>query len=95
MHNIDVMHQERNVAESIISMCLDITSKKKDNFKARRDITDICNCPSLKLDKRGGKRHAPFCLKVKNRKTVMRWMKRLKFPDGYATGVKRCVNVKA
>jgi hypothetical protein len=22
-------------------------------------------------------------------------MKRLKFPDGYATGLKRCVNVKA
>jgi hypothetical protein len=26
---------------------------------------------------------------------VMRWMKRLKFPDGYAIGVKRCVNVMA
>jgi hypothetical protein len=25
----------------------------------------------------------------------MRWMKRLKFPDGYAAGVKRCVNVTA
>jgi hypothetical protein len=24
----------------------------------------------------------------------MRWMKRLKFPDGYAAGLKRCVNVK-
>jgi hypothetical protein len=26
---------------------------------------------------------------------VMRWMKRLKFPDGYAAGLKQCVNVKA
>jgi hypothetical protein len=25
----------------------------------------------------------------------MRWMKRLKFLDGYAAGLKRCVNVKA
>jgi hypothetical protein len=25
----------------------------------------------------------------------MRWMKRLKFPDGYAARMKRCVNVKA
>jgi hypothetical protein len=25
----------------------------------------------------------------------MRWMKRLKFPDGYAAGVTRCVNVTA
>jgi hypothetical protein len=55
MHNIDVMHQERNIVESIISTCLDITGKTKDNFKAQRDIADICNRPSLELDERGGK----------------------------------------
>jgi hypothetical protein len=33
MHNIDVMHQEYNVAESIISTCMDIMGKIKDNFK--------------------------------------------------------------
>jgi hypothetical protein len=32
--NIDVMHQEHNVAESIISTCMDIMDKTKDNFKA-------------------------------------------------------------
>jgi hypothetical protein len=82
MHNIYVMHQERNVAESIVNTCLDITGKTKDNFKARRDIADICNRRSLECE-------------VKDRKEVMRWMKRLKFPDGYGAGVKRCVNVKA
>jgi hypothetical protein len=56
---------------------------------------DICNRPSLELDERGGKPRAPFCLKVKDRKAVMRWMKRLKFLNGHAAGVKRCVNVKA
>jgi hypothetical protein len=88
MHNIDVIHQERNVAESIVSTCMDITGKTKDNFKARRYIADICNHPSLELDKSGGKRRAPFCLKDKDRKEVMRWMKRLKFLDGYAAGLK-------
>jgi hypothetical protein len=34
-------------------------------------------------------------LKVKDRKAVMRWMKRLKFPHGFTARVKRCVNVKA
>jgi hypothetical protein len=72
MHNIDIMHQERNVAESIVSTCMDITSKIKDNFKAQRDISNICNRPSLELDERGGKPSAPFCSKVKNRKEVMR-----------------------
>jgi hypothetical protein len=85
MHNIDVMHHERNVAKSIVSTCMDITGKIKDNFKARRDISDVCNHPSLELNGRGGKPRAPFVLKVKDRKEVMRWMKRLKFPDGYAT----------
>jgi hypothetical protein len=83
-HNIDVMHQECNVAKSIVNTRMDITGKTKDNFKARRDIAHVYNCPSLELDVRGGKPHAPFCLKVKDKKEVMRWMKRLKFPDGYA-----------
>jgi hypothetical protein len=55
MHTIDVMHQECNVVENIISTCLDIIGKTKDNFKAQKDIVDICNCPSLELDKRGVK----------------------------------------
>jgi hypothetical protein len=47
MHSIDVMHQEHNVAESIVSMCMDIMGKTKDNFKARRDIAHVYNHPSL------------------------------------------------
>jgi hypothetical protein len=88
------MHQERNVVESIVSMCMDITGKTKDNFMAQRDIAHVCNHPSLELDKKGGKPRALFCLKVKDRQEVMRWMNRLKFPNGYAAGLKRCVNVK-
>jgi hypothetical protein len=88
MHNIDVMHHERNIAKSIISTCMNITGKTKDNCKARRDIAHVCNRPSLELDERGGKPCAPFCLKVKDKKEVMRWMKRLKFPDDYAVGLK-------
>jgi hypothetical protein len=41
MHNFDVMHQERNIAESIVSMCMNITAKTKDNFKARSDIAHV------------------------------------------------------
>jgi hypothetical protein len=72
MHNIDVMHQKCNVVESIISMCMDIMSKRKDNFKVRSNIAHICNHPSLELNERRGKRRAPFCLKIKDRKEVMR-----------------------
>jgi hypothetical protein len=69
MHNINVVHQERNVIECIVSTCMDIMGKTKDNFMARRDIADVCNSPSLELNKRGGIPRAPFCLKIKDRKT--------------------------
>jgi hypothetical protein len=49
MHNIDVMHQERNMGENIISTCMDFPSKTKDNMMAQQDLAEFCNHPSLKL----------------------------------------------
>jgi hypothetical protein len=46
-HNIDLMHQEHSVAESIISMCFDVTGFSKDNVNARKDLAALCNRPSL------------------------------------------------
>jgi hypothetical protein len=31
MHNINVMHEERNFGESILSTCMAFTDKTKDN----------------------------------------------------------------
>jgi hypothetical protein len=43
MHNIDVMHQERIVGESILSTCMSFANKTKDNHKARKDLAQLCN----------------------------------------------------
>jgi hypothetical protein len=75
MHNIDVMHQERNVSESILSTCMSFVDKTKDNHKARKDLALICNRPSLELKSHGGKLGAPFCLKARDRKEVLIWLK--------------------
>jgi hypothetical protein len=93
IHNIDVMHQECNVGESILSTCMSFANKTKDNHKARKDLSLICNRPSLELKSRGGKPCAPFCLKARDRKEVLIWLKNLKFPDGYAAGFRRAVNL--
>jgi hypothetical protein len=53
-HNIDLIHPEHNVAESIISMCFDITGFSKDNINARKDLAALCNHPLLE-PKRDGK----------------------------------------
>jgi hypothetical protein len=68
MHNIDVMHQERNVGESILSTSMAFANKIKDNQNVRKDLAHLCNRPSLELKSSGGKSCAPFCLKPKERK---------------------------
>jgi hypothetical protein len=69
-HNIDLMHHERNVAESIISMCLDVTDFMKDNMNAWKDLADLCDHPSLeaRANARGNltRPRASYCLVSKD-----------------------------
>jgi hypothetical protein len=96
-HNIDLMHQEWNVAESIMSMCLDVTGFMKDNLNARKDLVALCDRPSMdaKPNARGNLKRpkAPCYLKPTERKEVLRWLKILKFLDCYAANIKWAVNV--
>jgi hypothetical protein len=91
------MHQERNVTESIISMCFDVTGFLKDNINARKDLTDLFNHPLLepKINAKGNlkRTRAPYCLKSAERNEILRWLKKLKFLDHYASKIKRAVNV--
>jgi hypothetical protein len=68
MHNIDVIHQEHNVDESILSTYMAFVDKTKDNHQTRKDLAQLCNRPSLKLKSCGGKPRASFCLKPKEKK---------------------------
>jgi hypothetical protein len=95
MHNIDVMHQEHNVRESILSTCMAFADKTKDNHMARMDLAQLCNQPSLEIKSSGGKPRVPFCLKPKERKEVLIWLQNLKFPDGYAAGFRRAMNLES
>jgi hypothetical protein len=93
IHNIDVMHQECNVGENILSTCMNFVDKTKDNQKTRNDLAQLCNRPSLELKSSGGKPRAPFYFKPKERKEVLIWLQNLKFPDGYAAGLRKAVNL--
>jgi hypothetical protein len=72
-HNIDAMHNEKNVMEAIFNVCFDILTKRKDNIKARLDQKELCNRPSLNMvetDAPGKwvKPRADFCLTRPQRK---------------------------
>jgi hypothetical protein len=86
------MHQERNVAENIMSMYLVVTGFTKDNVNARKDLAALCDRPSLeaKLNARGNLKRpkAPYYLKLTKRKEVLRWLKTLNFPDRYVANIK-------
>jgi hypothetical protein len=91
------MHQERNIAESIISMCFDVTGFSKENVNVRKGLVAFYNHPSLdpKTNAKGNLKRpqALYCLKPAKRKEILRWLKKLKFPDRYASNIKRAVNV--
>jgi hypothetical protein len=54
----------------------------------------ICHRPSLHLSAHGTKPQAPFYIKAKETKEVMTWMKNWKFPNGFAAGFRRAINLK-
>lgn len=97
-HNIDVMHNEKNMGEAIWNTCFDIADKTKDNVKARQDLELICNRPNMHLVlKPNGQWHrprAPFCIDKDDKPIILEWFKALKFPDGYAANIKRGVNLQ-
>jgi hypothetical protein len=91
-HNIDLMHQECNIVESVMSICLDITSFMKDNMNVRKDLAVLCDCPSLKAKTNAkgnlSRPWAPYYLKLLERKEILKWLNALKFLDHYTANIK-------
>jgi hypothetical protein len=86
------MYQGQNDVKSIMSICLDVTDFMKDNVNERKDIVVLCNHPSLEAQSNARETlrrpKAPYCLKLTERKEVLRWLKTLKFSYRYAVNIK-------
>jgi hypothetical protein len=99
-HNIDVMHTEKNVAESLFHTILNIPGKSKDNVKARVDVERLCDRKEMYMQppdrnrKNWFKPHADFCLDAPQKKEVFKWLKNeVMFPDGYCSNMSKGVNL--
>jgi hypothetical protein len=96
-HNIDVMHNEKNVADVMLSMCIDITERTKDNSKARLDMAEICDRPTLELTKAPNgtwkKPRAKYCVSKDDKLVILKWFKQLKFPDRFAANLRKSVKL--
>jgi hypothetical protein len=86
-HSIDVMHNEKNVAEALWATLMDIPEKKKDNPKARVDVATLCHRPKLHMmPPRDGKLwkrpKVDYVLEKKHMIEVIEWMQTLSFLMG-------------
>ena len=77
---------------------MDTKVKIKDTLKARMDLAEYCKRKDLELQDCGGgklrKPKAQYTLTKQQRLTVCEWVKSLKLPDGYASNLARCVDIR-
>jgi hypothetical protein len=97
-HNSDVMHTKKNIVETLWAIIIDIPDKTKDNVKARVDLAMLCDRPKQEMKPpRSGKTwtkpKAEFVLTKPQRREVLEWIQTLMFPDGYATNLRKGVNL--
>ncbi|XP_042479852.1 uncharacterized protein LOC122060822 [Macadamia integrifolia] len=97
-HNLDVMHIEKNVCESIYHTLLDMKDKSKDNIKARLDLVEMNIRPSLHPQRIEGSNKiilppASHTMSKKEKELFCKALEGLKFPESYAGNISRSVNV--
>ncbi|XP_042441186.1 uncharacterized protein LOC122026513 [Zingiber officinale] len=97
-HNLDFMHIEKNVCESICGTLLNMEGKMKDNLKARLDLQEMGIRSSLHPIEKGQKKvylpPASFSMGKKEKGIFCKVLKKIKVPDGYASNISRCVQMK-
>ncbi|KAL1321612.1 hypothetical protein AAHE18_14G139500 [Arachis hypogaea] len=90
------MHIEKNVLDNIMNTVMD-TDRTKDNEKARLDLAELCKRPDLHLrhvgDNCWSKPKAAYTLTSEQQQDMYRWVQQLRFSDGYASNLARCVSL--
>ena len=83
-HNLDVMHIEKNLFDSIFNTVMDIKDKMKDNVKARMDLKEYCRQNELELHQLPNGRYlkpkAKFTLTMDQKMAVYKWVNELRCP---------------
>jgi hypothetical protein len=89
------MHIEKNICESLIATILNILGKTKDTVKARLDLKDLGIKKELQFKEIGDSCVMPnsrYTLSKKKKKAFCDFLREVKFPDGFASNISRCIN---
>lgn len=96
-HNLDVMHIEKNIADNILFTLMNIPGKTKDNINSRRDLELLGYKKELHLRHEGDRvtmPHALYTLHENERNKFCEWLADIKFPDGFASNISKCVSLR-
>ena len=96
-HDLDVMHIEKNIYDSILGTLLEIKGKTNDDPNARHDLKAMRIRKDLHLECKGDKYIIPFaCYTLtKNEKQMLcQFLKDVKLFDAHALNIRRCVKIK-
>ena len=96
-HQLNIMHIEKNVCESIYGTLLHILRKTKDGLKSRNDLVEMkINdelAPTLKKNKRTFFSATCYILIRDEKIRFCKALKRIKVPGRYSSNInKSCVN---
>jgi hypothetical protein len=94
-HNLDVMHIEKNICEALLGTLLNIPGKSKDTNNARLDLFDMKIRPELHLKQVGttvSAPSAPYVLGKDQKIAFCKFLKGIKFPDGYAANLSNYIS---
>ncbi|KAK1414527.1 hypothetical protein QVD17_30273 [Tagetes erecta] len=93
-HNLDVMHIERNVCDSLLGTLL-MNDKTKDTANARVDLQklNIRKTLWLKKNTKGKlcKPHPKYSFQVSDQKLFCEFIKGVKLPDGFGSNISKRV----
>ncbi|WVZ93355.1 hypothetical protein U9M48_039342, partial [Paspalum notatum var. saurae] len=95
-HNLDVMHIEKNICENLLWTFLRVEGKTKDTINARLDLEDLGIRKELHLVQNGDaydRPHACYTMTNDQRDEFCKFLRTVKFPDGYAANLARCVDM--
>ena len=89
------MHIENNVFENVFNTAMQVEGKTKDNENAREDLKVLCRRPELEKNEATRKfPKACYTLDKLSKQMLCEWVKNLKFPDGHASNMARCVDMR-
>ena len=82
------------IFDNIFNTVMNVKGKTKDNAKSREDLKEFFHRLELRRDENANEYpKACYTLDKDEKEQLCKWVKKLKFPDGYVSNLGRCVDL--